>query len=370
MQFNNLSKQWQEISEDVLPLINELGLRGDFINGKAVENFESEFSKYFGAKYGVGISNGTDALKIALQLLDLSSKDLVIMPANTFIADYLAVKNLPNEQPKVALIDHDEFFMIDMVNLETYLEKERGNYNKIVVMAVHLYGHCCDIESLIRLKKIYNLFVIEDCSQSHGTKYKDQFLGNAGDISVYSLYPGKNLGAMGDAGILTTNDEDIYKRAKSLRNYGSSVKYHYDELGNNHRLDTIQAIVLSAKLKKLSSWNNKKQEVAEKFLSGIKNPLIQLPSRSKDCTYHSYHIFCIRVRERRDSFIDFLNSSSIPTIIHYPIPIHKTKIFQNDIIVSCSNTDQTCDEIISLPIHAFMTEDEIELIISTINNWR
>ena len=370
MQFNNLSKQWQEISEDVLPLINELGLRGDFINGKAVENFEAEFAEYFGSKYGVGISNGTDALKIALQLFDLSSKDLVVMPANTFIADYLAVKNLPGDQPKVALVDHDEFFMIDVDNLESFLETERKNYNKVVVMAVHLYGHCCNMEPLAKLKERYNLLIIEDCSQSHGTKYKDKFLGNVGDVAVYSLYPGKNLGAMGDAGILTTDDENFYRRAKSLRNYGSSVKYHYDELGNNHRLDTIQAIVLSAKLKKLSSWNDKKQDIADRFLSEINNPLIVLPTRSPDCTYHSYHIFCIRVKERRDSFMNFLSGASIPTIIHYPIPIHKTKIFQNDIIVSCSNTDQTCDEIVSLPIHAFMSNDEIELIINTINSWR
>jgi len=369
MQFNNLSKQWQEIGDSVLPLINELGLRGDFINGKAVENFEAEFAEYFGSKYGVGISNGTDALKIALQLLDLSSKDLVIMPANTFIADYLAVKNLPTNQPKVALVDHDEFFMINVSDLEFFLENERQNYNKVVVMAVHLYGHCCNMEALQSLKEKFGLLIIEDCSQSHGTKYKDKFLGDVGDVSVYSLYPGKNLGAMGDAGILTTNDENLYKRAKSLRNYGSSVKYHYDELGNNHRLDTIQAIVLSAKLKRLSSWNDKKQEVADRFMSGINNPLIILPSKSQDCTYHSYHIFCIRVRKGRDSFMNFLSDASIPTIIHYPIPINKTKIFQDDIIVSCSNTEQTCDEIVSLPIHAFISDDEIELIINTINSW-
>lgn len=369
MQFNDLGKQWETIRKTVLEKIDKVGYEGSYINGKSVSQFESEFASHYGAKYAVGVSNGTDGLKLALQTFDLTDKDLVIIPSNTFVADYLAVKNIPGSKPKVALIDHDEFFMINTNHLELFLETNRHHYEKVVVIPVHLYGHACDMDKIVDLSKKFNMGIIEDCSQSHETKYKGNHLGSYGDIAVYSLYPGKNLGAVGDAGIMTTNNEEIYERLKSIRNYGSKVKYHYDEIGHNHRLDSIQALVLSEKLKHLSFWTQRKIDIVDKYLSEIKNEKVILPKKSNDCTQHSYHIFCVVVDDRQN-FESHMSENNIPTIIHYPIPIHKTKIFDNnDVIFSKHKTDELADKIVSIPIHPFLTIDEVNHIINTINNY-
>ena len=369
IKFNDLTAQWELIRETTLQEIDELGKRGDYIGGSKISAFESEFSDYVGSKFSVGISNGTDALKIAFQMFNLNSEDLVIIPANTFIADYLALKNCPGSNPKVCLVDHDEDFTIDVKKLEAFLVDERSNYRKVVLVPVHLYGQSCDMASLIDIKERFDLIVLEDCSQSHGTTFGNLHVGYLGDVSVYSLYPGKNLGALGDAGILTTNNEDYYTRAKSLRNYGSSKKYHYDELGNNHRLDTIQAIVLSQKLKYLTDWTNSKRVIARRYLDEINNEQVTLPSIS-DVNSHSFHIFCLTVSDR-DSFTEYMDSAQIPTIIHYPIPIHETKIFdKGDFYTNLERTNFSKDRIVSIPLHPFLSNTQIEHIISTINSWK
>ena len=369
MQFNDLGKQWEKIRESVLDKIDRIGFQGSYINGPAVSEFENEFAQHYNTKYSVGVSNGTDGLKLALQMFDLTNSDLVIIPSNTFVADYLAVKHLPLVKPKVALIDHDENFTIDTVHLDLFLKSYRRHFNKVVVIPVHLYGHSCDMDTIMELSKEHNFHVIEDCSQSHETKYKGNYLGSYGDLAVYSLYPGKNLGACGDAGIVTTNNEDFYNRLKSIRNYGSKVKYHYDEIGYNNRLDSMQAIVLSEKLKHLKEWTEIKNKITEQYHNRINNPKVVLPRVSEDCTTHSYHIFCVEV-EDRILFEKHMSNNGITTIIHYPIPIHKTSIFDTeDIVFSSLNTDKTCNRIVSIPIHPFLTDGEINHIINTINNY-
>lgn len=367
--FNDVPGQWGEISGSVIPKIDELGKRGDYIGGSAIESFEAEFSKYVGSKYSIGVSNGTDALKIGFQMFDLDDRDAVVVPANTFIADYLALKNCPGKSPKVIIIDHDDYYTLNMDDLSSFLMNERSEYRKILVVPVHLYGHPCDLDTLNELKKQYDLLIMEDCSQAHGTKYKGRHVGYLGEVSAYSLYPGKNLGALGDAGIMTTDSEVYYKRARSLRNYGSSVKYHYDELGHNHRLDTIQAIILSEKLKKLDVWTERKREVASRYLAEIKNPKVSLPLVSNNA-YHSYHIFCLHVDDR-ESFMSHMSDQGIPTIIHYPIPIHNTKIFDSEdsMVYTSYSTDRLKDHIVSIPIHPYLTEDEISMVIHSINSW-
>jgi len=365
--FNDVPAQWEEIRTSAIKKVDELGKRGDYIGGKAIQEFESSFSSFVGAKYSVGISNGTDALKIGFQLFNLNSEDVVIVPANTFIADYLAIKNCPIDHPTVVLVDHSEDYTIDTDHLAEFLLKSRKKYRKAVVVPVHLYGHPCDMDSLTKLKNEHDLLIMEDCSQAHGTRYKGQHVGYLGEVSVYSLYPGKNLGAIGDAGILTTDSIEFYNRARSLRNYGSSKKYHYDELGNNHRMDTIQAIFLEEKLRLLQGWTEKKREFANRYLSGISNPRIGLPEISPDA-YHSYHIFCVRVDDRQ-SFMEYMESHGITTIIHYPIPIHLTDIFDSsDEVYSSNLTDKFKDEIVSLPIHPYM-DRYIDYIIEKINDW-
>lgn len=364
IKFNDLGKQWECIRKKSLDEIDILGYNGDYIGGSRLENFEAQFANYVGCRYGVGVSNGTDALKLALQCFEPNSDDTVIIPANTFIADYLAVKHLPtNKKPKVVLIDHDEKFVINVEHLESWL-KNNDSKGRIFVIAVHLYGHSCDMGKIMSLKKDYSFYLIEDCSQSHGTKYNKKMTGSFGDVSVFSLYPGKNLGAVGDAGILTTDSEDISEKLKCIRNYGSRKKYEYDLVGHNNRLDSLQCIFLSEKLKLLDSWNSKKIAIANEYISrmNVKTPII-----SQECD-HSFHIFCL-VIENRDYFINNLNSNGIPTIIHYPIPIHKTAIWDSsDVVFSDENTVYNASKIVSIPIHAFLTDDEVDLIIKTVNN--
>lgn len=369
MQFNNLGKQWELVRESALKKIDQIGYEGSYINGKVVSEFETEFSNHYGSKYSVGVSNGTDGLKLALQTYDLTNNDLVIMPANTFIADYLAVKHLPLTEPFVALIDHNEYFTIDTNHLESFLKNRRKNFNKVVVIPVHLYGQPCDMDRIVELSQEYNFNILEDCSQSHESTYKNKMLGSFGDMAVYSLYPGKNLGAVGDAGIITTNNEVLYNRLKSIRNYGSKIKYQYDELGHNNRLDSVQAVVLSEKLKHINEWTNNKIKIANEFLTKITNPKIVLPKIPEYTTKHSFHIFCIMVDDRV-GFEKHMSECGIPTIIHYPIPFHKTTVWDNeDIVHSSYNTEKFSDKIISIPLHPFLTIEEITHIINTINNF-
>jgi dTDP-4-amino-4,6-dideoxygalactose transaminase len=371
MQFNDLGKQWEQIREVCLPKVDELGHDGGYIGGKRVEEFETQFAEYIGTKHAIGVSNGTDGLKLALQSLDLNDQDLVIMPANTFIADYLAVKQLPEDRiPRVAVIDHDKHFCIDVNKLSKFL-KDNKHYRKVVVIAVHLYGHACDMDTIQALKDEHFFILMEDCSQSHGTKYKGKMTGSFGDIAVFSLYPGKNLGALGDAGIVTTDNDFLAKKIKSLRNYGSDRKYYYDYVGHNNRLDPIQCIFLSEKLKRLDGWNARKREIANRYLTEITADSF-LPEISTDVE-HTFHVFCVKSHYRKN-FSEALAEKGIPTLIHYPVPIHRTSIWDNRDL-KCfgesffGNTDLLKDQIVSLPIHPFMTEEEVTLVIETVNSF-
>lgn len=369
IKFNDLGAQWAVIQDKVLPKINDLGYRGSYINGPSVKEFENKFASHYNTKYATGVSNGTDGLKMSLQALNPTDKDAVVIPTNTFIADYLSIKNLPiNAKPTTILIDHNDNYTINVEDLEAFLKENHTKFEKIIVIAVHLYGHACDMDKISYLKSKYNFYLIEDCSQSHSTKYKNHYLGNLGEMAVYSLYPGKNLGAMGDAGVITTNSKKYDDRLKTLRNYGSEVKYYYNEIGHNHRLDSIQAIILSEKLNYIDEWTHKKIEICNRYLTNISNNNIRLPKISSDCTQHSFHVFCIEV-EDRERFIDYVGER-FPLIIHYPIPIHKTDIFDpTDIVFSSFLTDKTCKKVISIPIHPFLKRDQVDTIINILNKY-
>lgn len=369
IKFNDLGAQWGIIRDKVLSKIDNLGYRGSYINGPSVKEFEDKFASHYNTKHATGVSNGTDGLKISLQVLNPTDKDAVIIPTNTFIADYLSIKNLPiDAKPTTVLIDHNDSYTISVEDLEAFLKENHTKFEKIIVIAVHLYGHACDMDRISYLKSKYNFYLIEDCSQSHGTKYKNQYLGNFGEMAVYSLYPGKNLGAMGDAGIITTNNKEYDSRLKTLRNYGSKVKYYYDEIGHNHRLDSIQAIILNEKLNYIDKWTHKKIEICSNYLDNIFNSNIKLPKISPDCTQHSFHIFCIEV-ENRKHFIDYVGER-FPLIIHYPIPIYKTNIFDpTDVVYSSSLTNKTCEKIVSIPIHPFLEHNQVDTIIKILNEY-
>lgn len=369
IKFNDLSKQWDLIKEEVSPRLEELFKKSDFIGGKAIEEFENNFSKYCKTKYAVGVSNGTDALKISLAALDLESPCGVIIPANTFIATALAITYLSNIKYEIILIDCDQYYQIDVDLLESYLKKNRKNWKSCVIIPVHLYGHPADMKRILEIAEEFNCFILEDASQAHGAIVLNRKVGGLGDISAFSLYPGKNLGAAGDAGIITTNNEELFIKAKALRNYGSFKKYHYEYRGWNNRLDTIQAIILDSKLKYLDKWNNMRIEVANKYNDSIEtNADVITPKHAPYIDKQIYHIYAIRVKDR-DSFQKYLLEHNIPTIIHYPIPIQKTNPFLHLDNFDNKRTLKNANELISLPIYPFLSADEIDYITRTINKY-
>ncbi len=305
--FNNLSMQWDIIKEAVLPKLEKLFKKSDFIGGNSVREFEDNFATYCGTKYAAGVSNGTDALKLSLAALNLESPCGVIIPANTFIATILAVTYLNEFKYEIILVDCDEYYQIDIDILENCLKKKRREWKSCVIVPVHLFGHPSNMKGILELAKTFDCYLLEDSSQAHGAMVLNNKVGSLGDISAFSLYPGKNLGAAGDAGIITTNNETLYNRVKSLRNYGSNVKYHYDTKGWNNRLDTIQAIIVNEKLKYLDEWNNARIEIAKKFDSLLDNNAnIITPKTASYINKQVYHIYAIRVKHR-DKFQKYLN---------------------------------------------------------------
>jgi len=369
IQFNDLSKQWEEIKDEVTQKFDILFKKSDFIGGDAILEFEENFAKYCDTNYAVGVSNGTDAIKISLASINLESPCGVIIPANTFIATALAITYLVDIEYDLVLIDCDEYFQIDVDLLASYLEQNREKWNSCVIVPVHLFGHPSNITRIMELASKHNCFVLEDSSQAHGASVNNKKVGGFGDISAFSLYPGKNLGAAGDAGIITTNNEDLYNKAKSLRNYGSSVKYHYDYRGWNNRLDTIQAIIVNAKLQHLDKWNDNRIEVAKKFDDFlIDNKNIITPKNAPYISKNVYHIYAIRVKQR-EKLQSYLRENGITTIIHYPIPIEKTTPFKNLEHFDNKRTKEYANEMLSLPMHPYLTDEEISFITNTINKF-
>ena len=321
IKFNDLSSQWDKISEKTLPQILDVLKTGNFILGGPVSEFETNFKKWNGNKYAIGVGNGTDALMISVSSLSLTGRTIFYIPANTYIATLLGVILSLDKDYEYKLIDCDNFYQIDTSLLENEVQKDFGHYDNYVVIPVHLYGVSCNMNHIMELRNKYGLKIIEDCSQSHGTlTSENKKVGTYGDVSAFSLYPGKNLGASGDAGIIVTDDEVIYKKCLKLRNLGSVEKYNHEIVGWNSRLDTIQAVILNEKLKLIDKWNDKRNYVAKKFIKGIKNNNLKLPEIPKYCSYNTYHIFPV-LSIHRNKLMEYLTENKIPTIIHYPIPL-------------------------------------------------
>ena len=369
IKFNDLSKQWDIIKADVTPKLEALFKKSDFIGGQAIAEFEEHFARYCGAKYAIGVSNGTDAIKISLAALNIESPCGIIIPANTFIATALAVTYLSDLKYELVLIDCDEYYQIDVNILGNYLKQNRKNWKSCVIIPVHLYGHPANMKEILELAEEHDCLILEDSSQAHGARILNKRVGCLGDISAFSLYPGKNLGAAGDAGIITTNDEALYDKIKMLRNYGSSKKYYYDFKGWNNRLDTIQAIILNEKLKYLEDWNDMRIRVAKKFDENLlQNNDVITPKAAPYIDKQVYHIYAIRV-QNREGFQSYLKENNVPSIIHYPVPIQKTTPFKHLGHFKNIRTLQYADELVSLPIYPFLNDEEIDYITKVINNY-
>lgn len=333
-----------------------------YIGGKEDEAFEKAFAEYCDIKYCVGVGNGLDALMLALKAMEIGEGDEVIVPSNTYIATALAVTYVGATpvfvEPKLST------FNIDSGRIEEAITERTK-----VIMPVHLYGQACDMDSIMEIAGKHGLRVLEDCAQAHGATYKGRKVGTFGDAAGFSFYPGKNLGALGDAGAVVTNDMGLAERVRILGNYGSDYKYHHILKGNNSRLDELQAAFLAAKLPSLEKMNNERRRIAGRYLTEIKNEKVILPTVPEDMV-PVWHIFGIRCTER-ETLEKYLNDREISTNKHYPIPIHLQECYKDlgftqgdfPIAEEISSTE------LSLPMYYGMTNEEIDYVIYTINRW-
>ena len=340
---------------------------GWYINGEKCSNFEEEFSVYCSTKYCVGVANGLDALTLIFRSYILLGKlqkgDEVLVPANTYIASILAIVN--NELTPVLVEPATNTFNID--DIKAFQGKITGKTRAI--MPVHLYGKVTNMQVINQIAIENDLLVIEDAAQAHGAFYNEKRTGNLGNAAGFSFYPGKNLGALGDGGAVTTNDTALAKTIRILSNYGSEKKYHNSLKGINSRLDEIQAAFLSVKLKNLDNDIIIRRKIAKRYSDEIDNPLIQTPFWNHKINSHVFHLYVIRCK-KRDELKEYLFQNGVETVIHYPIPPHKQKAFKKWNKLSFPITEKIHNEVLSLPIGAHLRENEIETIINLVNKFK
>ena len=333
-----------------------------YIEGKEDEAFEKAFAAFCRSKYCVGVVNGLDALILALKALNVGSGDEVIVPSNTYIATALAVTYV-GATP--VFVEPDlRTYNLDPAGIEEKLtEKTKA------IMPVHLYGQPCDMDPIMVIARKYNLYVIEDCAQAHGAEYNGQVIGSFGDAAGFSFYPGKNLGALGDAGAVVTNQQALADKVRALGNYGSDYKYHHIYQGNNSRLDELQAAFLTVKLPHLSKMNEERRRIAKCYLEGINNLEVVLPY-VPDYALPVWHIFAVRTA-KRDQLAAYLAEKGISTNKHYPIPIHMQDCYKDLHLAkgALPIAEQISAEQLSLPMYYGMTNDEIAYVIDCINHF-
>lgn len=334
-----------------------------FIHGEECKLFEEEYASYVEAKYCVGVGNGLDALYLTLRALDIKEGDEVIIPSNTYIATALAV-SYTGATP-VLVEPTIETYNIDV----TKVEEKITNKTKCII-PVHLQGRPADIDAVKEIAKKYNLHVIDDAAQAHGTSYKGKKVGSLTECTCWSFYPGKNLGALGDGGCITTNNKELADKIRALGDYGSDFKYHHIYKGNNSRLDELQSAFLRVKLTKLDKWNDYRKKVANRYLTEITNPLIKLPLAPNSEYDHIYHVFAIRC-EKRDELEKYLNDNGISTVKHYPIPIHMQDCYKELNIAKglLSIAEEISNTELSIPVYYGMNDEQIKYVINTINDF-
>lgn len=364
IKFLDLKKLNERFDDDFMEATQRVLSSGWYVQGHELKSFESEFAEYCGVKHCIGVANGLDALVLILrayiEMGKLQSGDEVIVPANTYIATILAITQ-NNLIP--VLVEPS----IDTYNIDSAEIKSKITPKTKAIMPVHLYGQCANMTHINEIAKSYNLLVIEDSAQAQGAMIDSKCTGALGDASGFSFYPGKNLGALGDAGAVTTNDDELASYIRAISNYGSHKKYENIYKGVNSRLDELQAAFLRIKLRKLDEDNNYRCHIADLYLKGIANPKIILPKMPTKKS-HVWHVFPVRCNER-DALQQYLHANDIETIIHYPLPPHKQSAYKEWNNLSYPITEKIHNEILSLPISPIMYEQEVETIIDVINRF-
>lgn len=362
IQPNRMDKEFYMYQQAYEAKALEVLRSGWYIMGKELSSFEEEFASYIGTKYSVGVGNGLDALWIAFRVLGIGAGDEVIVQGNTYIASVMGI-TINGATP--IFVEPDEYHCIDVDKIEASITDKTK-----AILVVHLYGQATNMDEVMRLAKKYNLRVVEDCAQAHGAKWNGRAIGTWGDIACFSFYPTKNLGAFGDAGAITTNDEELAKKVRVFRNYGSEKKYYNQVVGTNSRLDELQAGLLRVKLSHMDEITNERRKIANRYLAELNNPLIELP-RIREGATSVWHQFVI-MTDYRDELHDYLEEKGIGTLIHYPIPPHLSEAYA---YLGYSEgafpiTESYAKRVLSIPMYTGMEDDVQTRVIEALNGFR
>lgn len=365
IKYSDLQKITAKYSDEIHEAVNRVVNSGWYLQGKENEVFEANYSQYIGTKYTVGVANGLDSLiwifRAYIELGVMQKGDEIIVPANTYIASILAISE--NGLKPVLVEPSIETYQIDDTKIEAAITpKTKG------ILIVHLYGQCAYTDKIGEFCKKYDLKLVEDNAQAHGCMFKGRKTGSLGDAAGHSFYPGKNLGAFGDAGAITTDDKELANVVRALANYGSTKKYVFKYKGRNSRLDEIQAAVLNVKLKHLDEDNQLRKRAAAYYIDHTTNSQIITP-KVGDWDAHVFHIFSIRC-EKRDELQKYLADNGVQTIIHYPIPPHKQECYKEWNHLSFPITEQIHNQELSLPISPLIAMEEVEFVITLLNNYK
>jgi len=360
--FMNMEFMHKPIKSEVMSAIERVYDSNWFIMGKELEDFEKEMAEFCNTKYCIGVGNGLDALYLILRAYNIKEGDEVIIPSNTYIATALAV-SMVGATP--ILVEPKE----RMYNIDSSLIESAITNKTRAIIAVHLYGQPADMDSIMEVAERHHLKVIEDNAQAQGALYKGRKTGSLGHAAGISFYPGKNIGALGDGGAVVTNDIQLAEKIRTLRNYGSEIKYENKEKGVNSRLDEMQAAILRVKLRYLDSWNSDRNKIADYYLKNITNKNIILPEIYEDVK-HVWHQFVIRTKQR-EVLQKYLKDFGIGTMIHYPIPIHKQQAYLElkHLCGELSISEGISQQVLSLPMYPGLNEEDLKYIVEKINDF-
>jgi dTDP-4-amino-4,6-dideoxygalactose transaminase len=358
----DLKGQHQQIKHEIFAAFEKVYEKTAFSGGPFVEEFEKNFASYCDAKYAIGVNNGTTALHLAMLALGIGAGDEVIVPANTFIATAWGVSHA-GATPVFVDCTADTW-EIDVKKIE-----EKITPKTKAVIGVHLYGQPFDIDAVATLCKKHNLKLIEDAAQAQGAMYRGKPVGGFGEMACFSFYPGKNLGACGEAGGITTNNEEYTKHLQSLRNHGSTVRYYHDEVGYNYRMGGLEGASLTVKLKYLDQWNDKRKQIASRYQQEIKNPSIQMQAQP-DWAESVYHLFVVTT-EDKGRLVKHLEMNNIVAAYHYPVPCHLQKAYANLGYKNGDfpNSEYLASHCVSLPMYAELAGEDVERVIKAMNKF-
>lgn len=362
LQMVDLVNQYKRIKPEIDNAISAVLESGQFILGKTVSEFENNVAKYLGVKHAIGCASGTDALMVALMALDIKEGDEVITTSFTFVATVETIVLL-GAKPVYVDIEPDTF-NIDPEQIEKSITKKTK-----AIIPVHLYGHPVNMDPILEIAKKYNLYIIEDSAQAMGADYKGKKVSSIGDIGCISFFPSKNLGAYGDAGMITTNNDQLAEKIRMIIVHGSKIRYYHEVLGVNSRLDAIQAAILNVKLKYLDEWNKLRNDFANIYNQLLENNFIKTPI-TKPYAKHIFHQYTIRVKSR-DELSDYLKNKNIPHAIYYPIPLHQQTAYKylSPSDLKLPETEKAAKEVISLPMHTELTFEMQKYIADAINSF-